>query len=219
MAKDLYCGIDGKARKIKAIYVGVNGVARKVKAGYLGVGNVARPFFSSAFKVTINAPANAKIVVTPEASVITSIPAFEVAKGTTKVIDYPAGKTIKLECVPDEGYAFSEWNIQPPPIIAKPTFEFTIDNKIDNTVETYTAEERMSWEQWLNSEYNTGTYVLSGYAIMNKEKDIEYNNSIGGQGRIRSINYNEVMIDEKDQIHNQNRKYQYSLCFKAGGVN
>ena len=107
----------------------------------------------------------------------------------------------------------------PPHTIAKPTFEFTIDNKIDNTVETYTAEERMSWEQWLNSEYNTGTYVLSGYAIMNKEKDIEYNNSIGGQGRIRSINYNEVMIDEKDQIHNRNRKYQYSLCFKAGGVN
>lgn len=115
MAKDLYYGIDGKARKIKAVYVGVNGVARKVKAGYIGVGNVARPFFSSAFKVTINAPANAKIVVTPEASVITSIPAFEVAKGTTKVIDYPAGKTIKLECVPDEGYAFSEWDIQPPP--------------------------------------------------------------------------------------------------------
>lgn len=119
MAKDLYYGIDGKARKIKAVYVGVNGVARKVKAGYLGVGNVARPFFSSAFKVTINAPANAKIVVTPEASVITSIPAFEVAKGTTKVIDYPAGKTIKLECVPDEGYAFSEWDIQPPPTIAE----------------------------------------------------------------------------------------------------
>lgn len=115
MAKDLYYGIDGKARKIKSVYVGVNGVARKVKSGYIGVGNVARPFFSSAFKVTINAPANAKIVVTPEASVITSIPAFEVAKGTTKVIDYPAGKTIKLECVPDEGYAFSEWDIQPPP--------------------------------------------------------------------------------------------------------
>lgn len=42
MAKQIYVGIDGKARKIKKIYVGVNGVAREVKAAYVGVDNLAR---------------------------------------------------------------------------------------------------------------------------------------------------------------------------------
>lgn len=46
MAKGIYVGVDGKARKVKKIYAGVGGVARKVKKGYIGVGGVARPFFS-----------------------------------------------------------------------------------------------------------------------------------------------------------------------------
>ena len=31
MAKGLYIGVDGKARKVKKIYTGINGKARKVK--------------------------------------------------------------------------------------------------------------------------------------------------------------------------------------------
>ena len=46
MAKTIYTGIAGVARKVKQPYVGVAGVARKVKAGYLGVGGVARQFFA-----------------------------------------------------------------------------------------------------------------------------------------------------------------------------
>lgn len=47
MAKQVYVGIDGKARKIKKIYVGVNGIAREVKTIYVGVDNKARLCWSS----------------------------------------------------------------------------------------------------------------------------------------------------------------------------
>jgi hypothetical protein len=46
MAKGIYLGIGGVARKVKQPYVGINGVARKVTKGYIGVGGVARLFYS-----------------------------------------------------------------------------------------------------------------------------------------------------------------------------
>lgn len=47
MAKAVYCGVGGVARKVKKIYVGVDDIARKVKKGYCGVGGVARLFYSA----------------------------------------------------------------------------------------------------------------------------------------------------------------------------
>ena len=46
MAKRMYLGVDGIARRVKKMYVGVEGIARKVKKGYIGVGGLARPFWS-----------------------------------------------------------------------------------------------------------------------------------------------------------------------------
>ena len=46
MAKKLYIGVDGVARKVKKAYIGVDNVARKVKKMYLGVNGVARCIFS-----------------------------------------------------------------------------------------------------------------------------------------------------------------------------
>ena len=45
MAKNMYFGVSGVARKATQPYIGVGGVARKVKAGHIGVGDVARQFF------------------------------------------------------------------------------------------------------------------------------------------------------------------------------
>lgn len=45
MAKSIFVGVNGVARKPKAIYVGVNGVAKKVKAVYVGVNNVAKKVY------------------------------------------------------------------------------------------------------------------------------------------------------------------------------
>lgn len=46
MAKRIYVGVGGIARKVKKAYIGVEGLARKVKKAYIGVGGVARPVFS-----------------------------------------------------------------------------------------------------------------------------------------------------------------------------
>ena len=46
MAKKMYIGVNGVARKVKTPYVGVDGKARKVKAGYIGVNGVARQFYA-----------------------------------------------------------------------------------------------------------------------------------------------------------------------------
>ncbi len=46
MAKKMYAGIDGKARKIKKLYGGIDGKARKIRKGYAGIGGVARPFWT-----------------------------------------------------------------------------------------------------------------------------------------------------------------------------
>ena len=47
MAKKIYVGVNGKARKVRKMYVGVGGSAHKVKKGYIGVNGVARLFFTS----------------------------------------------------------------------------------------------------------------------------------------------------------------------------
>lgn len=47
MAKDVYIGVGGKARKVKNLYIGVGGKARKVKKAYVGVGGKARLFYTS----------------------------------------------------------------------------------------------------------------------------------------------------------------------------
>ena len=48
MAKALYDGVNGIARKVKKKYDGVNGIARKVKKAYDGVNGIARQYWSSA---------------------------------------------------------------------------------------------------------------------------------------------------------------------------
>lgn len=46
MAKGIFVGIGGKARKVKKIYVGIGGKARKVKKAYVGIAGKARLFWS-----------------------------------------------------------------------------------------------------------------------------------------------------------------------------
>lgn len=50
MAKAIYVGVSGVARKVKQPFIGVSNVARKVKSGYIGVGGVARQFFTCEYK-------------------------------------------------------------------------------------------------------------------------------------------------------------------------
>lgn len=52
MAKNIYVGVSGKARHVKALYVGVSGKARKVKKVYVGVGGKARLAYTAYIPVT-----------------------------------------------------------------------------------------------------------------------------------------------------------------------
>ena len=52
MAKNLYVGVGGKARKRKAAYIGISGKARKIKKIYVGVGGKARLVYQSYIYVT-----------------------------------------------------------------------------------------------------------------------------------------------------------------------
>ena len=52
MAKNLYVGVGGKARKMKAAYIGISGKARKIKKIYVGVGGKARLVYQSYIPVT-----------------------------------------------------------------------------------------------------------------------------------------------------------------------
>lgn len=63
MAKTIYIGVGGVARKVKKIYVGVSGVARKVKKAFIGVGGVARlcytgvpddPIYTGSYDIVTN---------------------------------------------------------------------------------------------------------------------------------------------------------------------
>ena len=45
MTQELYVGVDGTARRVKAMYVGVDGIARKVTNAYIGIDGLARQFF------------------------------------------------------------------------------------------------------------------------------------------------------------------------------
>ena len=47
MAKGIYIGVNGIAKKVKKLYVGVSGVAKKVKKAYVGVGGVAKLAYTS----------------------------------------------------------------------------------------------------------------------------------------------------------------------------
>lgn len=44
-SRNIYIGVDNKARHVKKLYIGVNGVARKIKKGYIGINGKARLFY------------------------------------------------------------------------------------------------------------------------------------------------------------------------------
>ena len=55
MSKNLFVGVDGKARKAKEFYVGVNGKARKIVKAYIGDENgKARPFWEKESNIAEN---------------------------------------------------------------------------------------------------------------------------------------------------------------------
>lgn len=94
MAKSIYIGVDGKARKAKNIYIGVDGKARKVKKMYIGVNGVARLCYTSevtVVTVTIVQSANQTITVICNGNSYTSTFTAEVGSTYTASISASTG--------------------------------------------------------------------------------------------------------------------------------
>lgn len=94
MAKSIYIGVDGKARKAKNIYIGVDGKARKVKKMYIGVNGVARLCYTSevtVVTVTIVQLANQTITVICNGNSYTSTFTAEVGSTYTASISASTG--------------------------------------------------------------------------------------------------------------------------------
>lgn len=94
MAKSIYIGVDGKARKAKNIYIGVDGKARKVKKMYIGVNGVARLCYTSevtVVTVTIVQSANQTITVICNGNSYTSTFTAEVGSTYTASISANTG--------------------------------------------------------------------------------------------------------------------------------
>ena len=54
MAKGVYVGVDGVAKKVKSMYIGVDGIARKIKKAYIGVDNIAKLIYEDAIIIPIS---------------------------------------------------------------------------------------------------------------------------------------------------------------------
>ena len=63
MAKKIYVGVNGKARKVRKLYFGVGSKARKIKRGYIGIGGVARPFWTGEKELVSYGPITAMSTV------------------------------------------------------------------------------------------------------------------------------------------------------------
>lgn len=83
MAKSIYIGVDGKARKAKNIYIGVDGKARKVKKMYIGVNGVARLCYTSEVTISIGATTNQTYVLT-----INGVAKAATSSATNYTVDY-----------------------------------------------------------------------------------------------------------------------------------
>ena len=101
MAKSIYIGVDGKARKAKNIYIGVDGKARKVKKMYIGVNGVARLCYTSEVTVTVTIVQSANQTIT----VICN------GNSYTSTFTVQHGKTASNLCTPNSGYTFKTFTL------------------------------------------------------------------------------------------------------------
>lgn len=92
MAKSIYIGVDGKARKAKNIYIGVDGKARKVKKMYIGVNGVARLCYTSEVTVTVTIVQSANQTITVICNGNSYTSTFTAEAGSTYTASISASK-------------------------------------------------------------------------------------------------------------------------------
>lgn len=175
MAKSIYIGVDGKARKAKNIYIGVDGKARKVKKMYIGVNGVARLCYTSEVTevtVTIVQSANQTITVICNGNSYTST--FTAKVGSTYTASISASTGYNAGTLNSTSGTLTDNITISATAATLKTYTYTINQPADGTItvtvdgvahtSTFTVQhgKTASNKCTPNSGYTFRTFTLSG---------------------------------------------------------
>lgn len=175
MAKSIYIGVDGKARKAKNIYIGVDGKARKVKKMYIGVNGVARLCYTSEVTevtVTIVQSANQTITVICNGNSYTST--FTAEAGSTYTASISASTGYNAGTLSSTSGTLTDNITISATAATLKTYTYTINQPTDGTItvtvdgvaytSTFTVQHGKTASNLCtpNSGYTFKTFTLSG---------------------------------------------------------
>lgn len=172
MAKSIYIGVDGKARKAKNIYIGVDGKARKVKKMYIGVNGVARLCYTSEVTVTIVQSANQTITVICNGNSYTST--FTAEAGSTYTASISASTGYNAGTLSSTSGTLTDNITISATAATLKTYTYTINQPTDGTITVtvdgvaYTSTFTVQYGKTAsnlctpNSGYTFKTFTLSG---------------------------------------------------------
>lgn len=172
MAKSIYIGVDGKARKAKNIYIGVDGKARKVKKMYIGVNGVARLCYTSEVTVTIVQSANQTITVICNGNSYTST--FTAEAGSTYTASISASTGYNVGTLSSTSGTLTDNITISATAATLKTYTYTINQPTDGTItvtvddvaytSTFTVQHGKTASNLCtpNSGYTFKTFTLSG---------------------------------------------------------
>lgn len=174
MAKSIYIGVDGKARKAKNIYIGVDGKARKVKKMYIGVNGVARLCYTSEVTVTVTIVQSANQTITVICNGNSYTSTFTAEAGSTYTASISASTGYNAGTLSSTSGTLTDNITISATAATLKTYTYTINQPTDGTItvtvdgvaytSTFTVQHGKTASNLCtpNSGYTFRTFTLSG---------------------------------------------------------
>lgn len=174
MAKSIYIGVDGKARKAKNIYIGVDGKARKVKKMYIGVNGVARLCYTSEVTVTVTIVQSANQTITVICNGNSYTSTFTAKAGSTYTASISASTGYNAGTLNSTSGTLTDNITISATAATLKTYTYTINQPTDGTITVtvdgvaYTSTFTVQYGKTAsnlctpNSGYTFKTFTLSG---------------------------------------------------------
>lgn len=174
MAKSIYIGVDGKARKAKNIYIGVDGKARKVKKMYIGVNGVARLCYTSEVTVTVTIVQSANQTITVICNGNSYTSTFTAEAGSTYTASISASTGYNAGTLSSTSGTLTDNITISATAATLKTYTYTINQPTGGTItvtvdgvaytSTFTVQHGKTASNWCtpNSGYTFKTFTLSG---------------------------------------------------------
>lgn len=173
MAKSIYIGVDGKARKAKNIYIGVDGKARKVKKMYIGVNGVARLCYTSEVTVTVTIVQSANQTITVICNGNSYTSTFTAKAGSTYTASISASTGYNAGTLNSTSGTLTDNITISATAATLKTYTYTINQPTGGTItvivdgvaytSTFTVQHGKTASNWCtpNSGYTFKTFTLS----------------------------------------------------------